>query len=292
MYFGHHYPADESPLSDVIAALTENGAPTTSLPIGEATFCSIDSLTAFSPKERSECIQRAKEEVLASYLMRFTEDIRSAAFYGTDCTIPLGRFTPKPFDGRDNRRTPPEQAALNQIYYGEHISPGQVLHLTHLAFHLAGLGREQPREQPRSPVKPPLPKPILPTGSVVYFISFGEEDVVKIGFTSQLARRMSQFRSVSSVEPKLHLAIPGGRKEEQALHDRFRADHIIRELFRFSSGIEKFISKHRPPVALPPKEIEHIIHGPIPPPKYAIIPQQEYISDPRFHPTLQPLTAP
>lgn len=80
--------------------------------------------------------------------------------------------------------------------------------------------------------------------SVVYFVSLDNAAKVKIGFTTGFAHRLRAFRTASPVEPTVHLTMPGDRKLEDRLHERFRADQIDREWFHFSPAIKAFIAEN------------------------------------------------
>jgi hypothetical protein len=69
------------------------------------------------------------------------------------------------------------------------------------------------------------------SGPVVYVMSAGDPEFVKIGFTTCLERRLRSLRTASHVEPIVHVAIPGTRSLERDLHNRFASAHQKRECF-------------------------------------------------------------
>jgi hypothetical protein len=83
------------------------------------------------------------------------------------------------------------------------------------------------------------------SGSVVYLISAGDPQFVKIGFTTSLKRRLRSLRTGSHVEPIVHVAIQGTRSLERDLHNRFASAHQKREWFRLTDEIAAFIASER-----------------------------------------------
>lgn len=83
------------------------------------------------------------------------------------------------------------------------------------------------------------------SGPVVYVMSAGDPEFVKIGFTTSLERRLRSLRTASHVEPIVHVAIPGTRSLERDLHNRFASAHQKREWFRLTDEIAAFIASER-----------------------------------------------
>jgi hypothetical protein len=83
------------------------------------------------------------------------------------------------------------------------------------------------------------------SGAVVYVISAGDRNFVKIGFTTNLEQRLRSLRTASHVEPIVHLVIPGTRSLERELHTRFASARHNREWFRLTDEIAAFIDSKR-----------------------------------------------
>ncbi|HTB03168.1 MAG TPA: GIY-YIG nuclease family protein [Bradyrhizobium sp.] len=83
------------------------------------------------------------------------------------------------------------------------------------------------------------------SGPVVYVMSAGDPEFVKIGFTTSLEGRLRSLRTASHVEPIVHVAIPGTRSLERDLHNRFASAHQNREWFRLTDEIAAFIASER-----------------------------------------------
>lgn len=83
------------------------------------------------------------------------------------------------------------------------------------------------------------------SGPVVYVMSAGDPEFVKIEFTTSLERRLRSLRTASHVEPIVHVAIPGTRSLERDLHNRFASAHQKREWFRLTDEIAAFIALER-----------------------------------------------
>jgi Meiotically up-regulated gene 113 len=83
------------------------------------------------------------------------------------------------------------------------------------------------------------------SGPVVYVMSAGDPEFLKIGFTTSLERRLRSLRTASHVEPIVHVAIPGTRSLERDLHNRFASAHQNREWFRLTDEIAAFIASER-----------------------------------------------
>ena len=80
---------------------------------------------------------------------------------------------------------------------------------------------------------------------VVYVMSAGDPEFVKIGFSTNLERRLRSLRTASHVEPIVHVAIPGTMSLERDLHSRFASSHQNREWFRLTDEIAAFITTER-----------------------------------------------
>ncbi|HCX66930.1 GIY-YIG nuclease family protein [Parvibaculum sp.] len=78
--------------------------------------------------------------------------------------------------------------------------------------------------------------------SVVYFI--GDEEFVKIGYTTSLEARFKALRTSSPRPLKVHHVLFGGRDDERELHQRFSHLRVEGEWFCLSGELLKFI-KHR-----------------------------------------------
>lgn len=83
------------------------------------------------------------------------------------------------------------------------------------------------------------------SGPVVYVISAGDPDFVKIGFTTCLEQRLKSLRTATHVEPIVHAVISGSRPLERELHRRFASARHSREWFRLTKEIEAFIAAAR-----------------------------------------------
>jgi len=78
-------------------------------------------------------------------------------------------------------------------------------------------------------------------GTVVYIIGPPNQDIVKIGTTTNLKSRLRSLRTAMPSEPVVYLTLPGSSALERELHLRFAADKIGREWFRRSPDIDNFI---------------------------------------------------
>ncbi len=78
--------------------------------------------------------------------------------------------------------------------------------------------------------------------AIVYFVERDTDRAIKIGWTSDIARRLLEFRTKQKTDVLLLAAIPGDKPLEQRLQARFAADHIEREWFRPSAELTDFIA--------------------------------------------------
>jgi hypothetical protein len=79
-----------------------------------------------------------------------------------------------------------------------------------------------------------------PTG-VVYFIKRGDE--VKIGFTNDLAKRLTNLRTATTEPMEVILTIPGTLKLEGYFHEKFADLRIEREWFHASEPLLNFVAR-------------------------------------------------
>ncbi len=78
--------------------------------------------------------------------------------------------------------------------------------------------------------------------AVVYFAERESDHAIKIGWTSNVGRRLSELRKDEGTDVILLAAIPGDKLTELAMHERFAADLIELEWFRPSERLVEFIS--------------------------------------------------
>lgn len=83
-------------------------------------------------------------------------------------------------------------------------------------------------------------KQTLPKGPVVYFLSIGGREI-KIGHTSNLRKRLYEFRTASPNGVNLLAYATGGRNLEKIYHERFSHLKIRREWFLRSPEIDSEI---------------------------------------------------
>lgn len=71
---------------------------------------------------------------------------------------------------------------------------------------------------------------------------FGDDNLVKIGFSDNVKKRFNDIRV--SIPYKIYpmLVINGGRKDEKILHDKFKPNAMRGEWFTLSHEIKQFIS--------------------------------------------------
>ena len=75
----------------------------------------------------------------------------------------------------------------------------------------------------------------------VYFIREGRDGPIKIGYSVDVAVRLSTLQSSSSRTLVLLGVVPGGAERERQLHDRFAGERIRGEWFEASVALLQFI---------------------------------------------------
>lgn len=78
----------------------------------------------------------------------------------------------------------------------------------------------------------------------VYFVGGMSTGLIKIGKADNAKRRLMELQTGSPDELVLLAVIPGGRDEEQQLHDRFRETRRHGEWFAFSYDLWSLIEEH------------------------------------------------
>lgn len=81
------------------------------------------------------------------------------------------------------------------------------------------------------------------SSELVYFISFGSYDAIKIGYTDNLAKRLPDLQTGNPYELVVIATMSGTQKEEFELHDRFAGLRIRPngEWFRRECALVHFI---------------------------------------------------
>jgi hypothetical protein len=75
--------------------------------------------------------------------------------------------------------------------------------------------------------------------SVLYFARV--DDRIKIGWTSDVERRMREIFKLTKCRPALLGTVPGDKPDELALHSRFAAHRIVGEWFAANDEILSYV---------------------------------------------------
>jgi hypothetical protein len=103
--------------------------------------------------------------------------------------------------------------------------------------------------------------------SIVYVVRREPDGLIKIGTTTRYGRRMASLRGAHG-ELRLFLAMPGGYKEEHAIHGKFAGLRVEGEWFRPERPLLRWILRMRQensypetrlPKAVPQKEIKALL---------------------------------
>lgn len=81
-----------------------------------------------------------------------------------------------------------------------------------------------------------------PVGTI-YFVRASNTTRVKIGWASDLKRRLSELQTASPFKLKLLASFAGTMGDEQQLHLRFREDRLHREWFNLSNEMRQYLSE-------------------------------------------------
>ena len=163
---------------------------------------------------------------------------------GTRPRVPLGRAA----EGPDSM---PREAARAMAERLVEIGrrDGNLAALVERARERAGLGAAavaarrvaSARREARAEAKAGRRRIVAPRCSGIYFIESRSEQVIKIGFATNIHERVRDHQT-SNPSPLLFLGfVPGDRREERALHLRFAADRVRGEWFAPSHELRSFI---------------------------------------------------
>lgn len=86
---------------------------------------------------------------------------------------------------------------------------------------------------------------------LVYFVEAVGTDLVKIGFSRDLARRFSALQAHGGATLRLLAAVPGTEKRERAIHKRFAGDRAHGEWFKRTPQLSARIDRARERHPLP-----------------------------------------
>ncbi len=78
--------------------------------------------------------------------------------------------------------------------------------------------------------------------SSIYIAQRDSDDAVKIGWTSDVERRMKELRRDTRASVCLIAAFPGDKPMEGTLHSRFATDRLDGEWFRFSAPLAALVA--------------------------------------------------
>lgn len=79
--------------------------------------------------------------------------------------------------------------------------------------------------------------------SVVYFIYANFVELVKIGFTSHIKRRIKTLNRMSPIDLVILKTIKGSLELERKIHDKFKMFRVKGEWFEYNNIIKKFIER-------------------------------------------------
>ncbi len=79
--------------------------------------------------------------------------------------------------------------------------------------------------------------------STIYFAQRQTDGAVKIGWTSDVERRLRELRKENRVAVVLLAAFPGDKPDEGRMHLRFAADRIDGEWFRASPSLMSLVNR-------------------------------------------------
>lgn len=78
--------------------------------------------------------------------------------------------------------------------------------------------------------------------AVVYFAERTRDNAIKIGWSSNVTRRLVELQNIERCDVELLAAVPGNKPDEQTLHSRFAEDRIANEWFAPSEALTTFIA--------------------------------------------------
>lgn len=85
--------------------------------------------------------------------------------------------------------------------------------------------------------------------SGVYFACIGDRGPVKIGYTTNIEKRVLMLRHASPCPISLIGFFDGPRKLEKEMHDRFGEDWIRAEWYEYSAAMRVFLADHKDNIA-------------------------------------------
>lgn len=75
---------------------------------------------------------------------------------------------------------------------------------------------------------------------MVYFIRSGKRGAIKIGWAKDVSKRLRILQTGSAEELSLIGAIPGGKRLERQIHERFAADRLTGEWFKPTAEVRRW----------------------------------------------------
>jgi hypothetical protein len=165
------------------------------------------------------------------------------AQYGARATIPADTvcrdfFPDMPFP-RFLRKTMVGEIPLPVMRLDRSQKTARAVHMHDLARYIdGGLSTASLATAPR-PKRAAIATPDRAADPVVYFIR--SRDMVKIGFTGNITKRLSSMRTASADELTLLYTMPGGTQMERRLHKTFAHLRVSGEWFRLEGPLAEFL---------------------------------------------------
>ena len=75
----------------------------------------------------------------------------------------------------------------------------------------------------------------------VYFVRNSDNDVIKIGFASNLGARIASLQTGNPELLVLVMSLLGSREEEKQIHERFSSKRLRGEWFSLDAELEEFL---------------------------------------------------
>jgi hypothetical protein len=101
--------------------------------------------------------------------------------------------------------------------------------------------REELRAEARAVIERLSGRQPSPEQPVVYFVRCPATGLVKIGYATNVRKRLAGLQTGSAAKLELLCTVDPVRYPERTLHHRFRADRVHGEWFRPSEAMRRFL---------------------------------------------------
>lgn len=85
---------------------------------------------------------------------------------------------------------------------------------------------------------------LIEDDGIIYFLLFPQTNMIKVGFTQNIEKRLSAYKTHCAENYELIKTIPGSKFKEKVIHDHLRLYHTKQEFFEWNPIVQSLINEY------------------------------------------------